>query len=224
MANLFRRISDIVTANINDMIDKVEDPERMIKQMIREMEDNVRRAEEGVIDALAYEKRLGLEMEQHRQQSGGWGHKAEIALGAGNEELARAALVRKKEYEAVAREVEVSWKAAGETSRNLKDQLFELEKKIVEVRRRRSALFARQRASEARRQMLVARNRLQKNPGTRDEFLRMEEQVLQLESDTEAVEQLELESSGEFFDQAVDIEVENELAKLKKKLEGYKNE
>jgi phage shock protein A len=58
MPNIFKRISDVLAANLNDLIDRVEDPERMVKQIIREMEDNIRIAEEGVIEAMASEKQL----------------------------------------------------------------------------------------------------------------------------------------------------------------------
>ncbi len=63
MTNIFKRINDVLSANINDLIDRVEDPERMVKQIIREMEDNILRAREGVVDAIASEKKLQKELE-----------------------------------------------------------------------------------------------------------------------------------------------------------------
>ena len=97
MPNIFKRISDILAANLNDLIDRVEDPERMVKQIIREMEDNIHIAEEGVIDAMASEKQLQKDLEQHRHQAATWRQRAEEALRADQEDLARAALTRKKE-------------------------------------------------------------------------------------------------------------------------------
>ena len=64
MANIFKRINDVITANISDLIDRVEDPEKMIKQIIREMEESIGNAKEGVIDALASEKRLKKELKR----------------------------------------------------------------------------------------------------------------------------------------------------------------
>ena len=72
MPNIFKRISDVLAANLNELIDRVEDPERMVKQIIREMEDNIRIAEEGVIDAIASEKQLQKDLEHHRQQAATW--------------------------------------------------------------------------------------------------------------------------------------------------------
>ena len=69
MTNIFKRISDVLTANLNDLVDRVEDPERMIKQLIREMEENVNSAREGVIDALASEKQLAKELDNQSQKA-----------------------------------------------------------------------------------------------------------------------------------------------------------
>ena len=80
MANLFKRISDVLTANLNDLVDRVEDPERMIKQLIREMEENVNSAREGVIDALASEKQLAKELDSQRRQAVDWYNRARRAL------------------------------------------------------------------------------------------------------------------------------------------------
>ena len=101
MPNIFKRISDILAANLNDLIDRVEDPERMVKQIIREMEDNIRIAEESVIDAIASEKQLQKDLEHHRQQAATWRQRAEEALRADQEDLARAALTRKKEHDQI---------------------------------------------------------------------------------------------------------------------------
>src|SRR6266568_3532265 len=79
MPNIFKRISDVLAANLNDLIDCVEDPERMVKQIIREMEDNIRIAEEGVIDAIASEKQLQKDLEHHRQQAATWRQRADEA-------------------------------------------------------------------------------------------------------------------------------------------------
>jgi len=150
MPNIFKRISDVLAANLNDLIDRVEDPERMAKQIIREMEENIRIAEEGVIDAIASEKQLHQDLEHHRQQSATWRQRAEEALRTDQEDLARAALTRKKEHDQIITPLESAWEAAQHTSAQLKAQLHALEAKLEEARRKRSTLVARQRAVEAR--------------------------------------------------------------------------
>ncbi len=132
MASIFKRISDVISANLNDLIDRVEDPERMIKQIIREMEENISKAKEGVIEAIASEKQLQKDLEQHRRQSAEWQKKAEEALQGNKEELARAALIRKKEHDNIIKALEPSWEAAKNTSERLKTQLHALEAKLEE--------------------------------------------------------------------------------------------
>ena len=129
MVSILKRINDVITANINDLVDRVEDPERMVKQIIREMEDNIRIAEEGVIDAMASEKQLQKDLEQHRHQAATWRQRAEEALRADQEDLARAALTRKKEHDQIITTLEPAWEAAQQTSEHLKAQLQALEAK-----------------------------------------------------------------------------------------------
>jgi phage shock protein A len=223
MGNLFRRISDVISANINDLIDRVEDPERMIKQIIGEMEENIRKAKNGVVDAIAREKQLARELQDHEHKAATWIQKAEVALQADNEELARAALVQKNEHEKIAQELKISWEAAATTSKNLKAQLQALEKKLEDARRKRGTLAARQRAAEARQQLSVTRDYFQKGIDAQDKFARMEEKVREIETRTDAITELEEDSSQlerEFEKMAVDTEVDIELAELKKKIHG----
>lgn len=223
MANIFKRISDVITANINDLIDRVEDPERMIKQIIREMEENISKAKEGVIDAIASEKQLQKELEHHRQQSAEWLNKAEQALQAEKEDLARAALTRKREHDSIIQALEPSWVAAKNTSEQLKTQLRALEAKLEEARRKRTTLIGRQRAAEARQHMDRTANSFQAGLEAHASFARMEDKVAEIESRTEAMAELSGDASDlekEFLAMEVEHEVENELNRLKKKLQG----
>lgn len=221
MANFFLRISDVITANINDMIDRVEDPERMIRQIIREMEDNIRRAREGVLDAMTNEKQLAKELDWHRRQSEEWRAKAEKALRTGKEELARKALGRKKEHDRIVADTEGAWEAARNTSTNLKTQLKKLENKLDEARRKRASLAARQRAAEARQYMSSTERYFDRGVIAQDKFERMEEKVVEIEARTEAMLELDDEKSElekEFDDLEVETDVELEFEELKKKV------
>ncbi len=222
MANFFIRISDIISANINDMVDRLEDPERMIKQIIREMEENIRTSKEGVIDAIASEKELARELKHHRQRSEDWKQKASDALKAGNEDLARSALGRKKDHDLIIQDLEKAWEAARNTSQGLKSQLRALENKLAEVRRKRGTLAARQRAAEARQQMGKSETCFRRGLQYENTFNRMEHRILEIEARTEAISELEDDASDlekEIEQLAVDTEVESELADLKKKLQ-----
>lgn len=226
MANIFVRITDIISANINEMIDRVEDPELMIKQIIREMEENIRKARDGVLEAITSEKQLEKELNHHRKQVDEWKLKAETALRSGKEELARKALIRKKEHEKIVKDLEISWEAAHQTSKSLKAQLKTLENKLDEAKRKRTTLAARQRAAEAREYMGSTINYIQKGMRADEKFDRMEDKVLEIEARAEAVKELydqEDDLEKEFDELEIDTDVESEFAELKKQIEKEKS-
>ena len=221
MTNIFKRISDVLTANLNDLVDRVEDPERMIKQLIREMEENVNSAREGVIDALASEKQLAKELDSQRQQADDWYNRARRALETGNETLAREALLRKKEHDGIVANLQASWESSRRTSERLKAQLRALETKLEEARLKKSSLVARQRAAQAREQMDKVTDRFQAGLDLNNTFGRMADKVGEMEARMEARAEVYGDYSPaerEFLKMEVDTEVEAELAVLKKEV------
>lgn len=222
MANIFKRISDVLTANLNDLVDRVEDPERMIKQLIREMEENVNSARDGVIDALASEKQLARELDHQRRQVEDWHERARRALENGNETLAREALLRKKEHDALASNLQTSWQSARRTSVRLKAQLRALESKLEEARLKKGSLVARQRAAQAREQMDKVSDRFQAGWELNHSFQRMAGKVDEMEARMEARAELYDEYSAlerECLKIEVDAEVELELAALRREVQ-----
>ena len=221
MANLFKRISDVIAANLNDLVDRVEDPERMIKQLIREMEENISSAREGVIDAVASEKQLSKELDSQRRQAEEWQQRARLALESGNETLAREALTRKKEHDGIATSLDASWQSARRTSERLKSQLRALEAKLEEARLKKGSLVARQRAAQAREQMDQVQDRFQTGLDLNHSLGRMADKVGEMEARMEAREELYGEYSQierEFLKMETNSEVEAELAALKREV------
>lgn len=223
MANLFKRISDVIAANLNDLVDRVEDPERMIKQLIREMEENIASAREGVIDALASEKQLAKELEHQRRQAEDWQQRARRAMEAGNETLAREALLRRKEHDGIVTNLEASWQSARRSSERLKTQLRALEAKLEEARLKKGSLVARQRAAQAREQMDQVNDRFQTGLNLNQSFGRMADKVGEMEARMEAREELYGDYSQverEFLKLETDSELEAELAALRKQVQS----
>lgn len=221
MTNIFKRISDVLTANLNDLVDRVEDPERMIKQLIREMEENINSAREGVIDALASEKQLAKELDSQRRQADDWYNRARRALETGNETLAREALLRKKEHDGIVANLQASWESSRRTSERLKAQLRALETKLEEARLKKSSLVARQRAAQAREQMDKVTDRFQAGLDLNNTFGRMADKVGEMEARMEARAEVYGDYSPaerEFLKMEVDTEIEAELAVLKKEV------
>lgn len=216
---LFKRLNDVICANINELLDRVEDPERMIKQIIREMEVNISNAREGVVDAVTSEKQLGKELDSHRDKAEAWRARGEQALRAGNEALAREALSRKHEHVQIAETMERSFQSATRTTTRLKDQLRALEMKLDEAKRKKGGLIARKRAVVAREQMDRTMACVDNARDMHASMGRMEERVLEMEARIEAREEVYDDSSAierEFMTMQVNTEVEAELEALRK--------
>src|SRR6185369_8679441 len=96
---LFRRISDIISANLNEMVDRFEDPETMLKQAVREMDDAVTAALDGAVKAVANEKLSANQLLENRRHAERWHERATKAVTAGDDNLARRAITRKIQYE-----------------------------------------------------------------------------------------------------------------------------
>ncbi len=109
--NIFQRLQDLVTANTHHAIDMAENPEKMLKQAIREMDEKIRMGRAAVVGAVASEKKLFRQVEQHRHKVGELTSKAESAIEAGQDDIATSLLERKLEHERITEDMEPSWKS-----------------------------------------------------------------------------------------------------------------
>ena len=219
---IFQRISDIVTANFNEMVEKYEDPEKMLRQAVREMEDAIRSAKPDVAKAMASEKTIAKELASNEAQCDLWAKRAETAVGAGDDELARKALTRKREYEKIVAALKDQHEAATEASQTLRRQLEAMQSKQKEAERRLGTLVARKKAAEVRTKMAESQAALGANldRDAFDKFDRMSKKVEMAEAEAEAMS--ELARSGRDIDQpedlsGEDLDIEAELAALKMK-------
>ena len=218
---IFSRVSDIVDANINDMLDRAEDPEKMVKLLIIEMEEHIEKAREGLVKAVAGEKGLEANLKRNREAAAEWEAKAESAVKRGDEELARKCLARKKEHERIADSMQPQWEAAHKTSEVLKKDFKRLEEKVDEACRRRDALIARQLAAEAQRHVATIGPSMSKAQRSFSKFDRMERKVEQLEG--EALALVELSDANRDLEEEIErsersAEVEAELDALKERM------
>jgi len=153
---IFSRIADVFKANVNDALDKVEDPEKMLKQMVIEMEESVNKTTLAVAQAIANEKSLEKKLEKARQDQIEWEQKAIQALQAGREDLAKAALEKKAKAERNFNDLLPIHSQAKDTSNKLRQQLNTLKAKLDEARSRQSTLIARSQAAKAQKQIAKA--------------------------------------------------------------------
>lgn len=218
---IFGRISDIFKSNVNDALDNLEDPEKMIKQMVIEMQEAIAKATSGLATAMAQEKKLERDMKQYQEASASWEQKATAALNAGNEDLARKALQKKAEADQQAAQYQAMYEQAAQTTGKLKGQVDQLKAKLNEARMKESTLIARSQAAKA--QKTIA-----KQVGSFDtssnfaKFDKFEQKILKTEAEAEAFTNLANDSSLMIDDDFKKLEqstqVDDELAKLRAKL------
>ncbi len=215
---IFGRLSDILSANINDLIDRAEDPQKMMDQMIREMQEQLRDAKIQVAKAIADEKRLQHQLKQNETQSQNWESKAVLALKKGDERLAKEALKQKKTYDGLTESLRPQWEQQNDLSSKLKDSLRALESKIDEARRKKEILVARQKRAEAQKKVHEVMSGLNDRSAFAT-FDRMEQKVMEIEAQADAAVELEMTSLDDQF-KALEAgsDVDDELAALKAKL------
>ncbi len=215
---IFGRISDIVKSNVNELIDKAEDPAKMMDQMIRDMQEQLREAKIEVAKAIADEKRMEQQLKQNQSQSKNWESKAMLALKKGDERLATEALKQKKTYEQLASSIQPQWEQQNALSSKLKDSLRALESKIDEARRKKDILLARQKRAEAQQKIHDVMTGMNDRSAFAN-FDRMEKKVMEIEAQADAAVELETTSlDDEFKALEVGSGVDDELAALKAKM------
>jgi len=182
---LFSRIGTLFRSNINELINKAEDPEKMLNQVLIDMKEQLVEAKKQVAVAIADEKRLKRQYEEEAEKAAEWEKKAMLALKASNEELARAALQRKTGHDDIGKSLKLQWDAQRSSVDNLKQALRGLDSKIEEAKRKRNLLISRQKRAEAQRMINETLAGINNN-GSFDTFERMSERVTQLEAEAEA--------------------------------------
>ncbi len=217
--SIFGRLGDIVKANINDLLDRAEDPEKMIKQMVIEMEEAVNKATLAVGQAIANEKSLERQFKRQKAQAEGWQEKAVQAVQAGRDDLAKQALQRKATLESNAGDLERMFLEAQTSTGSLRGQLDQLKGKLDEARLRQNTLIARSKAAKAKKQ--VAQTFAGVGSDAFSKFDKLEEKVEKTEAEAEAFAQLAGENTSledEFKALETGSSADSDLAALKAQL------
>src|SRR5688572_9524066 len=130
---LLDRVSTLVRANLNDLLDRAEDPEKVIKQVLIDMNNQLLQVKTQVAASIADEKRLYQRYQENEQKAKEWERKAELALDKGNEELAKEALSRRNSFGESATGFQAQWQEQKSQVESLKTALIQLERKISEA-------------------------------------------------------------------------------------------
>jgi phage shock protein A len=140
---IFARLATLIKSNLNDLISRSEDPEKMLNQVVIDMANQLIEAKKQVAVSIADEKRLAKQAEQEAANAAEWERRAMLAIKAGDDALAKEALSRKKEHELLANSLKEQWQKQKNAVEQLKSALRMLNNKIEEAKRRRIAEEAR---------------------------------------------------------------------------------
>jgi len=218
---IFSRLGTLLKSNVNDAISKAEDPEKMLTQMLLDMQQQMVEAKKQVAVAIADEKRLQKSFEQEKQLSVEWEKKAMMAVKAGNDDLAKQALLRKTEHEKLALGYEQQWQAQKAAVDQLKGALQGLNSKIEEAKRKKNLLVARAKRAEAQKTIAETMDGISSTSAF-DTMARMEEKINKAEAEAQATYELAQTTSGDDlkakFDALQTVEADDALAALKAKM------
>ncbi|NEO11647.1 MAG: PspA/IM30 family protein [Moorea sp. SIO4G2] len=216
---LFDRLSRVVRANLNDMVSKAEDPEKILDQAIVDMQEDLVQLRQAVARSIAEQKRTEQQYNKNQTEANNWQKRAQLALSKGDENLAREALVRKKTNSDTAATLKTQLDQQTNQVNTLKRNLVALEGKISEAKTKKNMLKARAQAAKANEKLQQTMGSINTG-GSLEAFERMERKVLDMEARSQAVHELGGAGLEEQFRLLEGNDVDDELATMKAQLAG----
>lgn len=196
----WQRIQLILSSNINALVSKAEEPDKILEQLIVEMRTQYREAKTQVGRAIADEKRLGNQVGAERREAEEWEKKARLALKASNEDLAKKALLRKKEIDGRVTTYQEQWEQQKNAVEALKVALRKLNEKIEEAKRKKEILIARHKRAHAQKEIHETLSGIGEASAF-DTFDRMTDKVERVEAEAAASVELSQLSSGDTLEE-----------------------
>lgn len=212
---VFSRVRDIISSNLNSMLDKAEDPEKLVKLMIREMEDTLVEIKASCAQAMATKKKVQRQLDEVLDRAKEWGGKAQLAVAKGREDLAREALVEKRRYvergEALAEELA----QLDGIVEHYQQDITQLEDKLGTARDKQRVLVQRHAHAQGKRRAQENIRRID----TSDALLRFDQfegRIDRMEATADLVNYgRQKDLNDQFAELENDEEIERELAALK---------
>lgn len=218
---IFSRIGDVVKANINDLIDRAEDPEKMVKQIILELQQDVNQSTQALGKAMASERIAKKQYDDAVRSSADWESKAKAALAAGNQELAKKALSNKVKADEDAQKYQQMYEQISAQTQQVREQTEALKGKLAEAKSRQAMLVARSQMAKTQKNLAKTMGGVDASSAL-DKFDRMEEKVTQQEAEAAAFAEIAGSSASEDektfeqlqHDAAVDAEMQRLMAEM----------
>jgi phage shock protein A len=219
---IFARLATLIKSNLNDLISRSEDPEKMLNQVVIDMANQLIEAKKQVAVSIADEKRLAKQAEQEAANAAEWERRAMLAIKAGDDALAKEALARKKEHDQLHVAYKDQWQKQKQAVDQLKTALRLLNNKIEEAKRKKNALIARKKRAEAQKAIQETMGGLN-NASAFETFDRMSTKIDQMEAEAEAASELAEQYSGDtlahkFGQLEATAGAEDDLMALKRKM------
>ncbi len=219
---ILSRFFNVIRSNFSSMLDKAEDPEKLINQMVTDMEAQKRQTKQQVAHVLADQKRLERELSKEQEEAQKWEQKAILAIQNEKDELAKEALHRKKEHERRALEFEQQLAVHLKNTEAMRQSYQQLEDKIEEIKRKKGVLIAKQKTAEAQKAMYQTIQGLG-DKSALETIDRMEEKVNEMQDRSEAYQEISQEQGSDSLEkQFAELEggssdIDMELLELKKR-------
>lgn len=193
---IFDRLSTLIRSNINDLISRAENPEKMLNQLIGDMKGQLAKAKQQVASAIADEKKLQSDAEAMKKQADDWERRAMLAVQEGRDDLAKQALMRYNEAMQGAQQLHETWVKHKAETESLKGSLRQLNDKIEEAKRKKNILVARARRAEAQQRIQETMSGMS-DKSAFESFERMTEKIEQQERKAIAAAELQNEFEGD---------------------------
>ena len=193
---LFDRLSTLLRSNINDLISRAENPEKMLNQLIVDMKSNLAKAKQQVASAIADEKKLQSDAEAMKKQAEDWERRAMLAVQEGRDDLAKQALGRYNEHLQGAQQLHETWLRHKAETEQLKLSLRQLNDKIEEAKRKKNILVARAKRAEAQQRIQETMSGMS-DKSAFESFERMAEKIEETERKALAAAELNEEVTGD---------------------------
>jgi phage shock protein A len=215
--SIFSRLTDIINSNLSALLDKAENPEKMIRMMIQEMEETLVEVRSGTARVIAEKKTVSRRIEQLRRQAADWQHKAELALGKDREDLAKAALLEKAAVNNTIEMLNEELAKLDETLDKLSGEIEQLQAKLNDARSRQKTILMRSKAAQSR----VDVNRKLHDHNIDNAMSKFEYYERKIDLMEGQVDSMNIKTRGlqdEFEQLASEDRIEQEMQALKKKL------